>query len=163
MKIKTIVRLSVVMAMAAALVACASAGGGSETAATPEVITLERQPCFGFCPVYTLAIHGDGRVEYNGMDFVEVTGEQTSTIDPAEVQALADAFSEAGYFTWNDAYMTQEVTDMPYVFTSITLSDGTTKRIEHYHGDFSAPEALTELENLIDATANSAQWVGQSE
>jgi len=99
-------------------------------------------------------------VEYDGLDFVEVTGVQTTTIDAAAVQELGDTMAEAGYFNWQDAYVNQEITDLPSAVTSITLSDGTTKRIAHYYGDTSAPEALTELERLIDETANTAQWVG---
>jgi hypothetical protein len=91
---------------------------------------------------------------------VAVPGPQSATIEPAAVQALGDAMIEAGYLTREDAYMAQDVSDLPYVVTSLTLSDGTTKRIEHYYGDLSAPEALTQIEALIDQTANSAQWVG---
>lgn len=161
-----------VLVVMALLAACSMTESTAEpTGAEPpaadapavETITLERQPCFGFCPVYTLTIHGDGRVEFNGQQNVEAMGEQTATIDPAAVQALADEMDAAGYFTWNDAYMTQDVTDLPYVISSITLSDGTTKRIEHYHGDFSAPEMLTALEDQIDAVADTAQWVGATE
>ena len=125
-----------------------------------ELITLQRGACFGTCPIYSLSVHGDGRVEYDGLDFVEVTGVQTTTIDAAAVQELGDTMAEAGYFDWQDAYVNQEITDLPSAVTSITLSDGTTKRIAHYYGDTSAPEALTELERLIDETANTAQWVG---
>jgi hypothetical protein len=128
-----------------------------------EQITLERQPCFGTCPVYTLTIHGDGLVEYNGLDFVDVTGPQTANIDPAAVQSLGDAIARAGYLDFEDAYTNQDVTDLPTVITSITFADGTTKRVNHYHGDQSAPDVLTELEDRIDETANSAQWVGQSQ
>ena len=140
----------------------AHAAPGSESAGGVEVdsITLERQPCFGFCPVYTLTIHGDGHVTFRGFRFVEVTGEQTSEIDPAAVQALAGEMVVAGYFNWEDAYMNRLATDHPYVLTSITLADGTTKSIEHYHGDFFAPEALTELEDRIDEVAGTARWSG---
>lgn len=154
--------LPAVLFIMAACDAGAPESGGETEGATVETITLERQPCFGFCPVYTVTLHGDGRVEYDGTQNVEVSGPQTSTIDPAAVQSLADDMAAAGYFDWNDSYMNQEVTDMAYVITSITLSDGTTKRIEHYYGDFSAPEALTALETQIDQTANVAQWVGES-
>jgi hypothetical protein len=136
------------------------AGGGSE--AQVEEITLERQPCFGFCPVYTVSVGGDGQVAYNGIDFVDVTGAQTAAIDPAAVQALADEMIAAGYLEMEDAYMNQEVTDMPYAITSLALSDGTTKRIEHYYGDSTAPQALTDLEARIDEVANTAQWVGET-
>ena len=129
---------------------------------TPDVesITLERQPCFGFCPVYTVTLREDGTVEYDGQQNVEVTGPQTATIDPGAVQTLGDEMIEAGYLDWEDAYTNQEVTDQAYAITTVTLADGTTKRIDHYYGDFSAPEELTELETRIDQTANTAQWVG---
>lgn len=29
-------------------------------------IQLERTGCYGTCPAYSVTIHGDGRVEYNG-------------------------------------------------------------------------------------------------
>jgi hypothetical protein len=159
-------RISLLLVLLAVLLAaCTSgtdpgAGGGAE--AQVEAITLERQPCFGFCPVYTVSIGGDGQVEYNGVDFVEVTGAQTAAIDPAAAQALADEMIAAGYLEMEDAYMNQEVTDLPYAITSLTLSDGTTKRIEHYYGDSSAPQALTDLETRIDEVANTAQWVGET-
>lgn len=159
------IRLSVMLVMLAlvGLLSACALPGTEAGGATPELITIERQPCFGFCPVYTMSIHGNGHVEYNGMDHVEVTGEQSSTIDAAAVQSLADEMIAAGYLDWNDEYMNMDVTDMPYVITSLTLSDGTTKTIMHYHGDFSAPEALTEIEDLIDQTADVAQWVGTPE
>lgn len=129
---------------------------------TPDIdtITLERQPCFGFCPVYTVTLHDDGTVEYNGQQYVEVTGPRTAAIDPAAVQALGDEMIDAGYLEWEDAYTNQDVTDHPYAITTVTFADGTTKRIEHYYGDFSAPEELTELETRIDETANTEQWIG---
>jgi hypothetical protein len=158
--LNTIFYLSLLL-LAGMLVACTAETPESAAPADVELITLDRQPCFGFCPIYTLAIHDDGRVEFNGVDYVEATGPQSSTIDPASVQALGDEMVEAGYLTWDDAYMAQDVTDLPYVISSITFSDGTTKTIEHYHGDFSAPEALTAMEQLIDQTANTTQWVGE--
>ncbi len=154
-------RLLVMPAVLFIMAACNAGAPGETEGVAVEQITLERQPCFGFCPVYTVTLHGDGRVEYDGTQNVEVSGPQTATIDPAAVQSLADDMVAAGYLDWEDAYMNQEVTDMAYVITSITLSDGTTKRIEHYYGDFSAPEALTALEARIDETAGSAQWVGE--
>ncbi len=44
-------------------VACALPATETGPTATPELITIERQPCFGFCPVYTMSIHGDGQVD----------------------------------------------------------------------------------------------------
>jgi hypothetical protein len=122
-------------------------------------ITLERTACFGTCPVYTVTILEDGTVRYNGGDFVEVTGEQSSEIDPETVASMVEAFENAGYFEWKETYDTQSVTDMAYVTTSVTR-DGETHRIAHYLGDYSAPLALTFLENWIDEMTNTQLWTG---
>ena len=138
--------------------------------ATPEVtpettpdgqvaITLERTACFGTCPVYTVTIYTDGTVVYNGTQFVDVKGEQTSSIDPATVKQLIAGFEAAGYFEWNDSYTDMNVTDQPYITTSVTRN-GVTKQIERYAGDDSAPLALPYLENWIDLAANTNPWTG---
>jgi hypothetical protein len=122
-------------------------------------ITLERTACFGTCPVYTVTILEDGTVLYNGGDFVEVTGEQSSEIDPETVALMVEAFANAGYFEWKETYDTQSVTDMAYVTTSV-MRDGETHRIAHYLGDHSAPLALAFLENWIAEMANTQLWTG---
>lgn len=122
------------------------------------VITLERTPCFGSCPVYTITIFADGTVTYQGENFVDVTGEQTLTLDAATVAMMVETFADAGYFDWQDAYDTRTVSDMPSVITSVTR-DGETHRIVRYTGD-SAPLALPYLETWIDQMTESFLWTG---
>ncbi|MAS38008.1 MAG: hypothetical protein CL610_28695 [Anaerolineaceae bacterium] len=125
------------------------------------VITLERTPCFGSCPVYTVTIYDDGTVVYNGGNFVEVTGEQTTTIEPEVVEQLVAGFEAAGYFEWADEYTEMTVTDLPTITTSVTR-DGETKQITRYAGDSSAPLALPYLEQWIDLMGRTQQWTGVS-
>ena len=122
------------------------------------VITLERTPCHGFCPVYKLTIDDDGTVVYEGKDFVSTKDREETAISQDKVDQLVQEFKKIDYFSLNDEYTTRIITDAPSVITSITL-DGKTKTIEHYHGDFSAPEELTELEDRIDEIVNSEQWI----
>lgn len=160
------------LAMALTIAAC----GGSPAApgvATPDLIvtpttegtlagvtiTLERTACFGTCPVYKLTITGNGTVVYEGHDFVQVKGVQTSSIGTAQVQDLVDAFEQADFLTLTD-YTEQKVTDLPSAITSITIG-GQTKTVNHYYGDDSAPQQLTDLESKIDEIVNSKQWTGK--
>jgi len=122
------------------------------------VITLERTPCYGFCPVYKLTIGGDGTVVYEGKDFVSNRNREETTISRDEIDQLVKEFKRIDYFSLNDEYTERTITDAPSVITSITL-DGKTKTIEHYHGDFSAPEELTELEDKIDEIVKSEKWI----
>ena len=129
--------------------------------AEESIITLQRTACFGTCPIYTITIYGDGRIIYNGDDFVEATGEQTAQISPEQVQELVEFMTNGGYQTLQDEYTNFNVTDMPSAITSLTMN-GETKRIEHYFGDESAPLILHQIENRIDLLANSSQWTGQN-
>jgi Domain of unknown function (DUF6438) len=118
------------------------------------VITLERTVCFGKCPAYTLKIDGRGKVDYNGLDFVAVTGAQSSQITPEAVKGLVDEFFKIDYFALQDSF-DSPITDVPSYTTSLSI-DGKTKTVFNRAG---GPEALHALENKIDEVANSAQWV----
>jgi hypothetical protein len=126
---------------------------------SPVAITLERTPCFGSCPVYTVTLLENGTVLYSGENFVEVMGEQITEIDPAAVEQMVNAFENVGYFDWDEAYQTQTVSDLATVITSVTRG-GETHRITRYAGDDTAPLALPFLENWIDTMANTALWTG---
>jgi len=130
------------------------------------VITLERTACFGFCPIYTLTIYADGRVEFDGTDFVEMTGKQTGSITTEQVQELVNAFRNADYLNLEDKYEAP-VTDIPTTITSFT-EDGQTKTVVNYGGCMEespvrAPQALCDLEIQIDEVTNSSQWIGEQQ
>ena len=84
------------------------------------VITLERTACHGTCPIYTVSILDNGTMTYEGENFVNVTGKQTSEIAPETAASMVEAFQDAGYFDWKEAYDTQTVSDLPTVITSVT-------------------------------------------
>lgn len=90
-------------------------------------IELSRGPCFGSCPFYTLTIHGNGAVEYNGIEFVRVFGMRTSSIRRAQLIQILQLLDRANFsaldgraFMWCD--------DTPSVAVSISAK-GTTKRV----------------------------------
>jgi hypothetical protein len=124
-------------------------------------ITMFRGACFGACPIYYLEIHGDGQVIYRGLEYVNVTGEETSSIPVDSVRELVNEFSNSGYFNLNDRYDQVDRTDQATVVTSIS-TDGKSKSIYDYQGTHLLPELLKlrQLENMIDQVTNSSQWVG---
>ncbi len=123
------------------------------------VITLERTSCYGTCPVYRLTIYGDGRVVYEGQQFVPVTGRQTAQISPDEVRALVDEFYRIDYFSLKDRYMAHhgyEISDAQSAITSITI-DGRSKEVWDRYD--CGPKKLEELEKRIDEVADTKRWV----
>jgi hypothetical protein len=129
----------------------------------PAVITLERTACFGTCPVYAVRITSDGRVDYEGKQFVRVTGRASATIPPSEFASLARAFEQIGYFALDESYRfiahadgsRSSVTDLPTTITSIRIGERF-KQVVDYVG---APAALRDLERRIDATAGTMRWI----
>ena len=122
------------------------------------VIKLERTACFGNCPVYSLTINGDGTVVYDGKDFVRTKGIKETTVSMEAISRIVAKFDEAEYFSMKDSYTGFGKSDMPHANTSISMGSRA-KSVRHYLGDQTAPKKLIELENSIDDTVNSAQWV----
>ena len=138
-------------------------------AAAPEsgpTVTLERTPCFGTCPVYTVAISRAGEVTFNGKHHVAQSGKATGTIPPEQVDSLLAELEAAGYFGFADAYVMDSpacgmyATDSPTVITSATRGDKT-KTIRHDRGCSAAPPELSRLEQRIDEVAGTGRWVGR--
>ena len=130
-------------------------GGGP----SPVIATLARGACYGWCPVYTIAVHADGVVEYDGEQFVKQKGHHLGQLSADQRRALDQAFEQAGYFKLGDQYTAYEMTDMPSATTSFS-EGGVTKTIQHYYGDSHAPVALTTLEDAIDRIVGVDQWIG---
>lgn len=114
-------------------------------------ITLERTPCYGTCPVYSIIIHGDGTVIYEGKQFVRIEGTRVYTIPKENVEELVGMFYEINYFSLNDRY-DASVTDLPTVITSIKVGNET-KTVSNYAN--AGPSRLHDLELTIDQITDS--------
>ncbi len=122
---------------------------------SPVLASLERTACFGFCPVYTVTVHADGSVDYHGERFVVTQGDASGQLTAEQMTALRRAFADAGWDGFETDYTHRDVTDNPSAI--IRFED---KTVSHYHGDHSAPEALTKLEDRFDQIVDVEQWIG---
>ncbi|HEX9951994.1 MAG TPA: DUF6438 domain-containing protein [Rubricoccaceae bacterium] len=65
-----------------------AAAPGPPPAASEPVVMLERTPCYGRCPAYTVAAYADGRVVWTGAQHVGTTGPSEWRVAPAVVAGL---------------------------------------------------------------------------
>ena len=135
------------------LAACAHAPPGPASTA-PVAVRLERQGCYGECPIYTVVIYQDGTVQYDGDEYVKVKGRRTGTVDAAALARVRDFAARLGFASLPD-YNGYDCTDLPGAVLTI---DGAT--VEHYYGDAKAPEDLVMLESMVDDAAGIRAWVG---
>lgn len=128
-------------------------------------IEMQRLPCFGTCPVYSVRIVADGTVTFDGERFVEATGVSTATIEPAAAAHLMHELV-AGGFNELPARYTHDAkdcgsyhTDAPRVILTLRMS-GREKTVEHDYGCSDAPESLRRMQTLVDSVAGVARWIG---
>ena len=119
------------------------------------VITLERTTCFGECPVYSVSIYKDGRVVYEGKEFVRIRGRQELKIPRAKVNQLLKEFEKCNFLAMDDEYPAI-ATDGPACITSLIIN-GTTKEVRHCYPSCT-PNGLQELENKIDEIAGTDRY-----
>lgn len=126
-------------------------------------IQLERTACYGTCPAYSVTIHGDGRVEYNGKSHVRETGVHEGQIATDKIKALVSEFAMAKFWGFDEDYSGKKCkgycTDMSTAVTELKVK-GVTHRVNHYYGCGGVPKSLFDLESAIDKFANSQQWTG---
>lgn len=141
---------------AVTLAACETTGASASD--DPLSISLQRTPCFGRCPSYTVTIDGNGDVTYVGQRFVGVTGEQHGHASQEDIRALLRAFDDVRFESLNDSYRAN-ITDNPSTIVTLTRN-GHTKTVHDYAGTrVGMPEAVRDLQRQIDATAHTEQWV----
>jgi hypothetical protein len=156
------------------LVACSAPQQPPMVSASPSLptytpyqsITLERTGCYGECPMYKVTVAANGKVNYEGKDFVKVKGKAQTSLTTAQVKTLEKAIAKVKFFSLQNEYIAEKdgcttvATDHPA--TTITISSGKqTKSVYHYFGceGHVDLEQLTIFEDTIDTVVNSAQWV----
>lgn len=121
-------------------------------------IQLRRTGCYGSCPVYSVHLYGDGRVEYRGDLYVSALGIRKYRVAPSTVAGLTRRFFEKGFFSFCASYR-QPATDLPAVETSVKLADVTASVFVYGHA---APEGLEELDAQVESVAQIGELVTSS-
>jgi hypothetical protein len=157
-----LVRTVAAFVAAVALASCAPVApagpGGNPVNQANVVISLARSACYGFCPIYSVAITGEGEVTYVGDGFVNVVGEQRATIPLADVASLPARFDAIGFHALRNEYRAS-ITDIP-TYTIALERNGQRKVVVDYGGlSAGMPASVRALEDEIDRVAGTARWV----
>lgn len=129
-------------------------------------LVLERTMCFGYCPDYTIEVHGDGQTIYEGRNYVRVHGRRTGRIPQAATDALFAKAACAHPEKWKTEYV-WPVTDNPAATVTVDLAgDGSAPVVvrdyppcHETHDGNDTPSELCDLENAIDTAADTPVWV----
>ena len=117
-------------------------------------VGLERSPCYGFCPVYTVVIKSDGTFRYKGEKYVQRVGNYTGKVSTYGFDQLAQFIKDSGYTELQDSY-SHMVTDNATVYSTVVIG-GKRKVIRNYAN--AGPTKLWAVEQLIDKLLLEATW-----
>jgi hypothetical protein len=139
--------------------------GGPCAAADPPSrarLVLERTECYGYCPSYSVEVHRDGTVAYEGRAYVRVQGAARWRMSREATQALFRKAACAGGDTWQRRYALP-ITDSPSAKVTLDLGSGAAISVEDYppcHSEADpTPETLCDLETAIDSLAGTSTYV----
>lgn len=129
--------------IAIAAFAIASCATTTDTGGDAEIrsITMEEEPCFGFCPVYEITLMPGDAYVLDARQHTATQGMSEGRLEEgsfaAAVQALdtADFRSLPSDLTYNNetACPGPHISDMPYTRVTVEYDDGT-HSVHHYHG-----------------------------
>jgi len=120
------------------------------------------------CPDYEVRLHGDGTLLYQGWRGVKTPGDKLEFVKYETLGQLLAEFKKASFFNLNDSFeaapadqriATGDVVGYTRPTVRLTLIlDGERKAVNHYLGDKSAPQALTDLEEAVDRILGTDRW-----
>ncbi len=113
-------------------------------------ISLARTDCQAFCPVYSVTIHGNGNIEYQGALGVPVRGHRTAQIPQQKVVALLQEMDKAGFMSFDDKTFSK-LSDSGDVIMSVSI-DGKNKTVRSSRIEGS-DRPLQDLEKFNQAQA----------
>jgi hypothetical protein len=118
--------------------------------------SLQRSPCFGYCPAFKYELYADGRVVYHGHSHTPRLGTHVAKADEAFMKNIADKALEIKYLSLSDHYPIENiaVSDVPTITTYIRIgNDG--KLITN---NYDPPKELTAFEQWLEAQFNTLNW-----
>jgi Domain of unknown function (DUF6438) len=110
------------------------------------LMVYERTVCFGKCPVFIFTIYNNGFATYEGKQNVEKIGFYGAELPRTDIDELKKAIFEGKYFDMEELYHTPKVTDIPTVYTTVTI-ENKRKKIVAKAG---YPEELRNIHRLLD-------------
>ena len=120
------------------------------------VASLQRSPCFGYCPTFKIELFSDGKAHYHGIAHVARLGNYTAKVDAAFIKRIEDKALSIKYLSLLDHYPTGDiaVSDVPTITSYVRIGkDG--KRITN---NYDPPKALTEFEQWLEAQFEGLNW-----
>lgn len=125
--------------------------------------SIKKTACYGKCPVFEAKVYSNGRVVYQGEQFVEKRGLYEAQVSPEWIADIRTYAISLGYFKMNDYFPDENnvIADLPNTITFLQHK-AVEKTITNNHN---APVQLTRFEDFFLQKLESLDWkqiIGQN-
>lgn len=114
---------------------------------------MERTPCFGQCPVYSINIYQSGYAELEGRRFFDYVGTFKTRFSESEMVQIKEWANAANYWQLKHVY-DAPVTDLPSTTTVLIID----KAANWVYNRMNAPDGLREFETNAEVLIKDKQW-----
>lgn len=87
------------------------------------IISFDKTPCFGRCPVYKVKIYEGGFATYEGINFAERLGLYSCRFTELDIERIYQSALAIDYFALDEEYNEPLVSDLPSTQSRIHLHD----------------------------------------
>ena len=129
------------------------------------LVKLERTACYGECPIYTVAVKKNGEVQYEGHDYVSVSGTRTAILSKESVTLIESELIRSKFIKMKSKHHSgswgcfMSATDSSYIIIEGSIKNKR-KAVSTYTGcDSDQVNAVIKLANYIDKIAETSKWV----
>ncbi|MBO67563.1 MAG: hypothetical protein CL398_04555 [Acidiferrobacteraceae bacterium] len=133
------------------LVGCGLTLDQKKQSSTPNLFAkIDRSPCIGECPVFSLAIYFDGTAVFYGKKNTNTIGEKNLKLGKNQLLQISDEFTRKGFLIMNDSCCDCHDADGASSSVITYQGNGPYKQLKNYHGCSSLrSKELIELEDII--------------
>jgi Domain of unknown function (DUF6438) len=120
------------------------------------MVSLQRTPCFGRCPVFKIELYEDGKVVYEGRAFSTRLGTHKAVASTELMKAILQKANDIKYLTFNGKYPKGEsmITDIPTTISYVKLGSES----KMIYNNYDAPTELLEFERWLESQFESLKW-----
>lgn len=117
---------------------------------------IERQSCFGKCPVYKAAFYSDGKIIYEGIENVDRRGKYVTRVDEATVNRIKTMAERVDYFRLSGFYPTHGsvIDDLPVTITYVSFIFKDNQVTDAHN----SPAKLHRFERFLDEIIDTQNW-----
>ena len=118
-------------------------------------VSLDRSPCFGMCPTFTVNIFKSGYAIYKGKMEVPRIGTDEARFTKEQLKYFDAAAKDYRVDTLQSEYINRFIADYPASYSSIVIKG---KRHTFHVSTDTPPENLAQFETTVERLIELAQW-----